>query len=91
VVLAEFGHTADVWKVNPRATDRLLTSFFDTGVADTSLYNYVAMDFQASPRLPTLAKLLLGFMSLLVVGVVVAVWFAIKWVHGASRSPVASQ
>jgi hypothetical protein len=63
VVLAEFGHTADLWKVNPAATERLLTSFFDTGVADSSLYQYAPMDFQASPRLPTLAKLLLGFRS----------------------------
>jgi pimeloyl-ACP methyl ester carboxylesterase len=81
VVLAEFGHTADLWKANPRATERLLTSFFDTGVADSSLYHYAAMDFQASPRLPTLAKLLLGFVSALAVGVVAAVWFAVRWVH----------
>ena len=36
----------------------LLTSFFDTGVADSSLYTYVATDFR-SPRFPTLAKALL--------------------------------
>jgi pimeloyl-ACP methyl ester carboxylesterase len=81
VVLAEFGHTADLWKVNPAATERLLTSFFDTGVADSSLYHYAPMDFQASPRLPTLAKLLLGVASALAVGVMAAVWFALKWVH----------
>ena len=81
VVLAEFGHTADLWKVNPRATERLLTSFFDTGVADSSLYRYVPMDFQASPRLPMLAKLLLGFLSTLVLGLVAAAWLAVRWVQ----------
>jgi hypothetical protein len=81
VVLAEFGHTADLWKVNPAATERLLTSFFDTGVADSSLYQYAPMDFQASPRLPTLAKLLLGFAAALAVGVVAAVGFAVRWAH----------
>jgi pimeloyl-ACP methyl ester carboxylesterase len=80
VVLAEFGHTADLWQVNPRATERLLTSFFDTGVADSSLYRYVAMDFQASPRLPTLAKLLLGFVSTLAVAALAAMWFVTRWV-----------
>jgi pimeloyl-ACP methyl ester carboxylesterase len=81
VVLAEFGHTADLWKVNPRATERLVTSFFDTGVADSSLYHYAAMDFRASPRLPTLAKLLLGLGSALTLGAVAAILFLIRWVH----------
>ena len=81
VVLAEFGHTADLWNVNPRATERLLTSFYATGVADSSLYRYVAMDFQASPRLPTLAKVLLGFVSTLVVAALVAMWCVARWVH----------
>ena len=81
VVLSEFGHTADIWNVNAAATERLLASFFDTGVADSSLYHYAAMDFRASPRLPTLAKLLLGFASALAVGVMAAVWFAVRWVY----------
>ena len=81
VVLSEFGHTADLWKLNPRATERLLTSFFDTGVADSSLFTYAAMDFRAAPRLPTLAKLLLGFVSAAAVGIGAAVWFGARWVH----------
>lgn len=81
VVLAEFGHTADLWNVNPRATERLLTSFFDTGVADSSLYSYVAMDFQASPRLPALAKLFVGFVSALAVAALAAMWFVARRVH----------
>lgn len=35
VILAEMGHSEDVFGVNPEATERLLTSFFDTGVPDT--------------------------------------------------------
>ncbi len=81
VVLAEFGHTADLWKVNPPATERLLTSFFDAGVADSSLYRYAAMDFHASPRLPTLAKLLLGFVAVIAVAALAAMWFIARWVH----------
>jgi pimeloyl-ACP methyl ester carboxylesterase len=81
VVLAEFGHTADLWNANPRATERLLTSFYATGVADSSLYHYVAMDFRASPRLPTLAKLLLGFGSALAVAALAAMWFVDRWAH----------
>ena len=81
VVLSEFGHTADLWQLNPRATERLLTSFFDTGLADSSLFTYAAMDFRAAPRLPTLAKLLLGFVSAAAVGIGAAVWFGARWVH----------
>lgn len=81
VILAEFGHTEDLWNLNPRATERLLTSFFDTGIADSSLYYYAAMDFRASPRLPTIAKLLLGFVAALTVGVAAAGWLAVRWVR----------
>jgi hypothetical protein len=60
VILAEMGHVDDVLSVNPRATERLLVSFFDTGVPDTSLYVYAPMDFSVRWGLPKIAKIGLG-------------------------------
>jgi len=61
VILAEMGHAvADLFNVQPEATERLLTSFYDTGVADDSLYIYAPMDFSVSLGFPTLAKLLVA-------------------------------
>jgi hypothetical protein len=56
VILSEFGHTGDVWSMQPEATIRLLTSFFDTGVADDSLYTYQPMDFHVEIGFPEMAK-----------------------------------
>lgn len=61
VIIAEAGHTHDLWNLQPRATERLLTSFYDTGLGDDSLYTYTPMDFKVSFGFPKLAKLLLGF------------------------------
>ena len=56
VILSEFGHTGDVWGMQPEATIRLLTSFFDTGVADDSLYKYQRMDFHVEKGFAEMAK-----------------------------------
>jgi hypothetical protein len=59
VILSEMGHVGDVWSVQPEATQRLLTSFYDTGVGDDSLYQYAPMDFKVKYGFPFLAKILL--------------------------------
>jgi hypothetical protein len=73
VIIAEQGHTGDFWKYQPEARQRLLTSFFDTGVADDSLYTYLPMDFKPAMRFPVLAKVLLGTGILLILALVGAV------------------
>jgi hypothetical protein len=42
--------------MQPEATVRLLTSFYDTGVADASLYSYQPMDFHVEIGFPEMAK-----------------------------------
>lgn len=81
IVLSEFGHTADLMRLQPRATERMLTSFYDTGVADTSLFTYAAMDFHTSPRLSTLAKVILGLLAILAVASLAAIYVLTRWVH----------
>jgi pimeloyl-ACP methyl ester carboxylesterase len=56
ITLAEMGHVRDLWRLQPRTTHRILTSFFETGVADTSLCKYEPMNFEVSSGFPTVAK-----------------------------------
>ena len=75
VILREFGHTADFWSLQPKARVRLLNSFYDTGVADDSLYTYQPVNFDVGLGFPGLAKLLVALPVLIVVLVGAVVWF----------------
>jgi pimeloyl-ACP methyl ester carboxylesterase len=77
VVLPGFGHSGDVWGLQPEATAHLLTSFYATGVADDSLYTDQPVDFGVGLGFPELAKLLVAVPTLIVVLVVALVWFLI--------------
>jgi pimeloyl-ACP methyl ester carboxylesterase len=87
VIIAEQGHCGDFWGFQPEARQRLLTSFFDTGIADDSLYTILPMDFRPAMRFPVLAKILVAVGILLVIGLVLAVWAVARRVtrrHDAS-------
>jgi len=77
VTLTEFGHTDDIWELQPKATAHLLTSFYATGVADDSLYTDQPVNFDVGLGFPELAKLLVAVPTLVVVLVVALVWFLI--------------
>jgi pimeloyl-ACP methyl ester carboxylesterase len=72
VLLAESSHT-DAGR-QPEAFERLLTSYYDTGVADSSLFVYQPLNFKPSMSLAVMAKLFVAAMivlpALLVLGVV---------------------
>jgi pimeloyl-ACP methyl ester carboxylesterase len=57
VILSERGHVDDVWAIQPEATERLLTSFFATGIPDDSRCTYVPMDFTVKWSFPKIAKI----------------------------------
>jgi len=46
VLLPEFSHVSDVVTLQPAAFERLITSYYDTGVADDSLYEYQPLAFE---------------------------------------------
>jgi len=78
VLLPEFSHITDVMEtLQPEAFERLITSFYDTGVADSSLYVYQPLSFKPSMSLTVLAKLLVAalilLLALLILGVVLVV------------------
>jgi len=82
VVLSEYGHTGDVWRFQPNATVHLLTTFFDTGEADDSLFTYQPMDFNAGPNFRSMAKVGLGLAASGVVGITglaaLTIWLLVR-------------
>jgi len=77
VLLPEFSHISDVQRLQPDAFKKLITSYYDTGVADDSLYVYEPLSFEPSMSLTTFARLLVAVMiilpTLVIWGVVAAV------------------
>lgn len=75
VLLPEFSHISDVMKtLQPEAFERLITTYYDTGVADSSLYVYQPLLFEPAMSLSVMAKILVAVMillpALLILGVV---------------------
>jgi len=62
VVLRGIGHTDDFWVYQPKAGDRLVNTFFDSGRVDTSLYTRHSIAFTPSVTHGTIAKILLAVM-----------------------------
>ncbi len=77
VLLPEFSHTNDVYTLQPEAFERLITSYYDTGVADSSLFVYQPVSFKPSIGPSTMAKLLVAAViilpALLILGIVLVV------------------
>ena len=86
VIIAEQGHVQDFWSFQHAASQRLLTSFFDTGTADDSLYTYLPMDFKPAMSFPLLAKILLGTGLLLIVILGFAVWRIIRRIRRGRKT-----
>jgi pimeloyl-ACP methyl ester carboxylesterase len=81
VILSEFGHVDDVWSIQPEATMHLFATFFDTGVADDSLFIYQPMDFGVGLGFPAIAKLVLAAIVLLIAIVVAVAWYILRRVR----------
>ncbi len=60
IVLSEFAHTGDLYYLQSDATRQLLTTFFDTGQIDASLYQPNTVNFEPSWGFPFIAKLALA-------------------------------
>jgi len=70
VILSEFGH-GEFLALQPEASKQLLTSFYDTGVADDSLFTYHVLDYKVGWGYPAMAKLGLAAIVLIFVGLIV--------------------
>lgn len=83
VVLREFGHVNDVMTLQPKAIERLLVSFYDTGVVDDLLFTYAPMNFEVKAGFPFVAKALVGLV-LPLLGLLV--WLAIRCLRSSRKS-----
>jgi len=68
----------NLWELQPEATVRLLTSFYDTGVANDSLYTHQPMDFHVGLGFPEMAKIALAVVILVIIWLVVLVWLELR-------------
>ncbi|HLF32957.1 MAG TPA: alpha/beta hydrolase, partial [Cyclobacteriaceae bacterium] len=79
IILSECGHVNDVWYVNVENTRRILTSFYNTGKPDDSLNAYIPMNFEVTQGFPTIARISLGAIILVVIGLLWALFRIIKF------------
>lgn len=82
VVFSECGHVNDMWGVNPENIRLELTSFYDTGIPDTSKNSYMPMDFSVGLSFPTIAKLAVGVFVLIAMGLAVILVLIIRKCSG---------
>jgi pimeloyl-ACP methyl ester carboxylesterase len=77
VLLPEFSHVGDVVTLQPAAFERLVTSYYDTGVADSSGFVYQPLSFKPGIGLTVMAKVMVAALvvlpALLILGVVLVI------------------
>jgi hypothetical protein len=79
VMLSEFGHSDDIWEIQPEETARLVNSFFSTGVADVSQFSHQPVAFDVGwIALLEMLKIILGAVVAVLLGLVALVWFAVR-------------
>ena len=81
VLLPEFSHSRDVMTLQPEALERLITSYYATGVADDSLYVYQPLSLEPSMSLPVVAKLLVAARVLLSALIILGVGLVVRRVR----------
>jgi hypothetical protein len=88
VLLSEFSHTGDVFVLQSEAIVRLITSYYDTGVADISLFVYQPLSFEPKMSLTTVARLLVAAMIVLPA---LVIWGVVSVVRRVRRRRTANQ
>lgn len=75
IILSEFGHTSDLYLLQPDATRHLLQTFYETGVGDDSLFEYQPWEFKVGFGFPLMAKVIAAFVILIIAG---CLWLIIR-------------
>jgi hypothetical protein len=81
VLLPEFSHVGDVLNLQPEAFQRLVTSYYDTGIADSSRFEYQPIKFKPKMSMVTMAKLLVIGAVILPVLLVGSIVFVVRRVR----------
>ena len=88
VLLPEYSHVGDLTGLQPAALERLVTSYYDTGVADDSLYVYQPISFKPGISFRTMAKLLV---AALIVLPALVIWGVVSVVRRLRRRRTANR
>jgi len=79
VVLSDLGHTDDFWTYQPKAADRLINTFLDSGRVDTSSYTRNSVDFTPGSSHGTIATIVVSVMLVFAALAVLAlVWMPVR-------------
>ena len=78
ILLPEFSHSKDVMTLQPEAFERLITSYYATGVADDSLYVYQPLSLEPSMSLPMVANLLVAARVILSALIILGVGLVVR-------------
>ena len=66
----------------------LLTAFYDTGVADDSLFTYQPMDFDVGLGFPLMAKIMVVVVVVLLIGLYLLIRFIVRRVRRRSGGSI---
>jgi len=79
IILEGFGHSHDTWTIQHAATVQLVNSFFDTGVADASLFTTQPVSFDAGPlAYPEMLKIMVGIAAAVLLGLAALLRFVLR-------------
>ena len=81
VILEDMGHTESIWYSQPEARAHLVTTFFDTGEADASLYEYQPIDFTVDRGWSDLMRIFIIIISIVIAFIIALIWFTIYLVR----------
>ena len=86
LLLAQMGHSGTFWSYEPKASTRLLNTYFDTGRVDTSLYTPARVDFTPDVTHTALGKGIAATMMALPVIVVLSL--LLMWRRSRKRGRI---
>jgi pimeloyl-ACP methyl ester carboxylesterase len=81
VILKDMGHTESFWTSQSEARAHLLSTFFDSGEVDASLYTDQVVNFDVGLGWPGLAKVTLAIAVAVVLLAVAVIWVAVRLVR----------
>ena len=74
VFLEDVGHTESVWFSQPEARAHLVTTFFDTGEVDASLYQHQTVDFTVGRGWSDLMRIFIIIIVIAIAVVIALIW-----------------
>ena len=81
MILEDIGHTESIWYSQPEARAHLVTTFFDTGEVDASLYKHQPVDFTVDRGWSDLMRILIIIIVIVTALIIALIWVTIYLVR----------